>query len=140
MVQWDWWCLRSTGTQVPSLAWHSGLSTWCCCSCGLGHNCGSDLSLAWQLHRLLSGEKRKEKKEKRERERKEERKTIYVYRDLFQNVHSNYYNQTWEKHVSLIAVWLNKLCHIHTVEFHSAIKRKGLSLHMIQRNLRNISQ
>ena len=19
--------------------WHSGLRTWCCCSCGIGHNC-----------------------------------------------------------------------------------------------------
>ena len=26
MVQWDWCHLWSTGTQVPSLVWHSGLS------------------------------------------------------------------------------------------------------------------
>ena len=32
-------------TWVRSLAWHSGLGTQCCCSCGLGHNWGSNLIL-----------------------------------------------------------------------------------------------
>ena len=44
MVQWDWWRLRRTGMQVPSLAQHSRLRTQQhCCSYGLGHNYGSDL-------------------------------------------------------------------------------------------------
>ena len=43
MAQWDPWHLGSTRTQVQSLVWHSGLRIWHCCTCGLGHNFGSDL-------------------------------------------------------------------------------------------------
>ena len=39
MVQRDWQHLGSTGTQVQSQAWHSGLRIQCCS----GRNCGSDL-------------------------------------------------------------------------------------------------
>ena len=35
--------LGSAGTQVQSLAQHSGLRIWCCHSCSLGHNCSSYL-------------------------------------------------------------------------------------------------
>ena len=38
VVQWDQQCLGSTGTQVWSLAQHSGLRIQSCCSCGLSHN------------------------------------------------------------------------------------------------------
>ena len=41
--QWDQQCLGSAGMQVQSLIWHSGLRIQQCHSCGLGHNCGSDL-------------------------------------------------------------------------------------------------
>ena len=43
MEQWDQQRLGSTGTQVRSLARHSGLRIWCCHSCGLGLNGGFDL-------------------------------------------------------------------------------------------------
>ena len=43
VAQWDPWHLGSTGTQVLSPAWHSGLRILRCQSCGVGHNCGSDL-------------------------------------------------------------------------------------------------
>ena len=39
----DWWCLGSTGTQVPSLAQHSRLRIQHCRRCGFGHDVGSDL-------------------------------------------------------------------------------------------------
>ena len=41
MAQQDWWCLGCTGTWVQSLAQHSGLRVWRCCS--LGCHCSSDL-------------------------------------------------------------------------------------------------
>ena len=43
MAQWDWPRLGSAGTQVQSLAWHSGLRIQRSHSCGLSHNCSSDL-------------------------------------------------------------------------------------------------
>ena len=43
VAQQDPQCLCSTGMQVPFLAWHSGLRIWCCHSCGISHNCSSDL-------------------------------------------------------------------------------------------------
>ena len=43
MVQQDGWHLGSTRMQVRSLARLSGLRIRCCCSCGLGLDCGSDL-------------------------------------------------------------------------------------------------
>ena len=45
VAQRDQKCLGSTETQVRSLAWHSGLRIWHCCSCGLDHNCSLDLIL-----------------------------------------------------------------------------------------------
>ena len=42
VVQGDWWHLGSAGMQVQSLAWHSGLRIWSCCS-SLGRDCGCDL-------------------------------------------------------------------------------------------------
>ena len=46
VLQQDWWCLGSAGTQVRSLAQHSGLRIPHCHSWGLGGNCGSDLILS----------------------------------------------------------------------------------------------
>ena len=43
MAQWDLQHLGSTGTQVQSPAWHSGVRIQHCHSNGLGLNCGSDL-------------------------------------------------------------------------------------------------
>ena len=43
MVQWDWQCLESAGTQVESLALHSGLRIRRRHSSNLGQECGSDL-------------------------------------------------------------------------------------------------
>ena len=43
MGQRDGWHLGSARTQVQSLAWHSGLRTRRCCSCGIGKDCGLDL-------------------------------------------------------------------------------------------------
>lgn len=52
------------------------------------------------------------------------KKKIYAHKDLSKNVIS-------------IAMWIN--CYIHTMEFHSAIKRKRLLLHTTTwRNRRNI--
>ena len=43
MGQKDGQCLGSGGTQVRSLAWHSGLRIQCGCNIGSGRDCGSDL-------------------------------------------------------------------------------------------------
>ena len=43
MVQQDWRHLGNTGIQVQSLAQHSGLRMWRCCSCGIGRNCSFDV-------------------------------------------------------------------------------------------------
>ena len=43
MAQLDWQHLCSTGMQVRSLAWHSGLRIRRCHICGLVYNSGSDL-------------------------------------------------------------------------------------------------
>ena len=59
MVQWDWWHLGSLGTQVWSLAWHSGLRTQRCHNCSIGHNCGLVWSLARELHVLRGSQKKK---------------------------------------------------------------------------------
>ena len=59
MVQWDWWHLCSTRTEVQSPAQHSGLKDLVCLSCGIGGNCGSDL--ARELHVPQGGQKRKNK-------------------------------------------------------------------------------
>jgi len=41
--QWAWWHLGNAGTQVRSLAWHSGLRIQHCHSCSLGGDSSSDL-------------------------------------------------------------------------------------------------
>ena len=43
VVQRDWQSLGSTGTWVQFPAWHSGLRIPCCCSFGLGWECGLDV-------------------------------------------------------------------------------------------------
>ena len=43
LVQQDPWCLGSTGTQVGSCPWLSGLRIRHCHSCSVGGNYGSDL-------------------------------------------------------------------------------------------------
>ena len=45
VVEQGWQCLGNAGMgmQIPSLAQHSGLRIWHCCSCSLGCSCGSDL-------------------------------------------------------------------------------------------------
>ena len=43
MAQRDQWHLCSNGTQVQSLALHSGLRIWHYCSCSIRRNCSSDL-------------------------------------------------------------------------------------------------
>ena len=41
--------------------WHSGLRTWYCHSCGLGHNCGLDLIPGPGTSCLECGKKKKKK-------------------------------------------------------------------------------
>ena len=41
--QWNQWCLWSSGMQVQSPAWHSGLRIWHCCSFSLILNSSLDL-------------------------------------------------------------------------------------------------
>ena len=48
VVQWDGWCLWSTGMQVCFLAQHSGLRIWCCCSFGIAA-VAQIQSVAWEL-------------------------------------------------------------------------------------------
>ena len=48
MVQQDRQHLGSTGIQVQSPAWHSGLEIQHCCSSGLGQDCGSGLPIVAQ--------------------------------------------------------------------------------------------
>ena len=47
--------------------WHSGLRTSSCCSCGIGHSCGSDLIPGWGTP-YASGWQKEKKKKKRQRE------------------------------------------------------------------------
>lgn len=46
----------------PHLDTVGGLSIWCCGSCSIGHNCGSDLIPGWELHLLQVAKKEKKKK------------------------------------------------------------------------------
>ena len=57
---WNWQCLWSAGTQVRSLAWHNGLRIWCCCSCSLGRDCGSDLFSGLRTPHAIQWPKKKE--------------------------------------------------------------------------------
>ena len=43
VVQCDWCCLYSSEMKVQSLAWHSGLRIWHCCSCSVDPHCSLDL-------------------------------------------------------------------------------------------------
>ena len=54
-------CVGSAGTQVQSPAWHSALRIQCCCSCGLGGNCGSDL-IPGLVTPYAAGQPKKKKK------------------------------------------------------------------------------
>lgn len=51
-------------TWVRSLAWHSGLGTQCCSSCGLGHNWGSNLILGLEAPCAAGWPKMTKKKKK----------------------------------------------------------------------------
>lgn len=55
--------LGSTGTQVPSQVWCSGLRIWHCSYCSLGCNCGSvdqpDLIPGLELQMPRGGKKKK---------------------------------------------------------------------------------
>ena len=64
MVQQDQWRLGSAGTQVQSQAQHSGLCIWHCRSCGLGHNCSSDLIPGPETPYSEGQPKKKKKEEK----------------------------------------------------------------------------
>ena len=55
MVQRDRQYLKSPGTQVQSLAQHSGLPVWHCHGCGLGCNCNLDLILGLGTLYALAG-------------------------------------------------------------------------------------
>ena len=63
VVQWDWWCLWSTGTQVRSLAWHSELKICHCHRRCIGRRCGSDLIPGPETP-YATGQPRKKKKKK----------------------------------------------------------------------------
>ena len=62
MAQWDWQHLGRAGMWVPSLAQHSGLRIWHCCSCGLVCNCGSDLIPGLGAPHVLFWDSQKRKK------------------------------------------------------------------------------
>ena len=64
-VQWHQQHLGSPGMQVQFLAYCSGLRIWCCRSCGLGHNCGSDLIPGWGTLYAGGWPKMKKKKKKK---------------------------------------------------------------------------
>ena len=61
LVQRDQQHLCSTGTQVPSPPWNKGLRIWCCLSCSIGCNCGSDLIPSLATPYASGGQKRKKK-------------------------------------------------------------------------------
>ena len=78
VAQWDWRHPGTTGMQVRSPAGHSGLRILCCCSCGLGLDCGSDLISGPGTSYAAKNEKKKkrlqEKRKTKERGREEGRK------------------------------------------------------------------
>ena len=87
VVQEDRWYLGTTGTQVQSLAQHSGLGIGHCHSCGLGSSYSSDLILGpgapytagWPKK---GGKERKGKGKERkwkEKKRKEKRNLMLIY-------------------------------------------------------------
>ena len=68
VAHWDQRHLGSTGTQVQSLAWHSGLRIRRCRSCGLVCSCSLDL-ITGPGTPYAEGSLKRKKKKKRERER-----------------------------------------------------------------------
>ena len=69
MVQQDGWHLRSTRMQVRCPAWHRGLRSRCCHSCGLGHNCASNLLPGLGKPYAL-GQRKKQKEPKKQKQNK----------------------------------------------------------------------
>lgn len=69
VVQWDWWHLGNTGTQVWSLASHSGLRIPYCHSCSIVRSWGSDLNPD-QGTPYAAGRPKKEKKKKKKLDRR----------------------------------------------------------------------
>ena len=63
VVQWNQRHLGSTGTPVPSPAWHSKLKIQCCLSCGLGCSNSSDLIPGLGTP-YVAGQPKKKKKKK----------------------------------------------------------------------------
>ena len=61
MVQWDWQHFCSAGTQVQSLAWHSGLRILHGPTCSVGLNCGWNMTPGLELH-MPQGAKKEKKK------------------------------------------------------------------------------
>ena len=64
MVQWDWQPLERTEMQVGSLAQHSGLRIWRCCSCSCSLVTAQIWSLAWELLMPWGSQKKKPKNPK----------------------------------------------------------------------------
>ena len=73
MAQQDWQHLWSAGTKVPQPAQHSGLRIRCCYSCGIGHNCGLDLTPGPGTPYNIGQERKKGRDGGREEGRKEGR-------------------------------------------------------------------
>ena len=65
MAQRDLWHLWSSGAQVRSLAWHSGLRILSCCSCPIGCNRGPDLTPGTEMPYVPRAAKKRGKKKKR---------------------------------------------------------------------------
>ena len=77
VAQGDQCASAAAGTQVQSLARHSRLRKWCCCSCDASRDSGSDwISGQGNFHMPWGGQKRKKKK--RKKERKKERKEGFI--------------------------------------------------------------
>ena len=83
MAQWDQWHLGSAEAQVRSLALHSELRIWHCHSCGLGHDCGSDLIPGQGTPYAIRSQKRQKKKKERERETKHTKLVSKILRQNF---------------------------------------------------------
>ena len=67
MAQWGQWCLSSARMQIQSLAWHSELRIWHCCSCSISHNCGSDLIPGPGTSYAVGGQIKEKKKKKKKK-------------------------------------------------------------------------
>ena len=82
MAQQDQWCFCSAGTQVQSLARHSGLRIWHCHGCSVDSNCslelipgpGTPYALGWPKKEKKGRRKEGRKEGRRKKERKEGKK------------------------------------------------------------------